>query len=158
MSGRPSSAPSWTWEIWLLMRRPGANRRPAHVLHILDAVVGEVEVDEALEAAQLLVRQPPQARVGEVEPGQSAQLRQRPGLHLEAELAAAEAARLPALGVSVHAEVGGGRGGWRGAGGCARPAGTRGPPIRCTGWRAPGDHAEVGLAVVSVDRPVTKPV
>ena len=72
MSGRPSSAPSWTWEIWLLMRRPGANRRPAHVLHILDAVVGEVEVDEAVEAAQL------QARVGE--PGQSAQPRQRPGL------------------------------------------------------------------------------
>ena len=78
MSGRPSNAPSWTWEIWLLMRRPGANRRPAHVLHILDAVVGEVEVDEAVEAAQL------QARVGE--PGQSAQPRQRPG-----------------LGVSVHA-------------------------------------------------------
>ena len=68
------------------MRRPGANRRPAHVLHILDAVVGEVEVDEALEAAQLLVRQLPQARVGE--PGQSAQPRQRPGLHLEAELGA----------------------------------------------------------------------
>ena len=51
----------------------------AHVLHILHAVVREVEVDEALEAAQLLVRQPPQARVGEVEPRQSAQPRQRPG-------------------------------------------------------------------------------
>ena len=82
----------------------------AHVLHILDAVVREVEVDEALEAAQLLVRQPPQARVGEVVPVDTAQLRQRPGLHLEAELA--EAAHLPALG-------------------------TRGPPARRTGWRAP---------------------
>ena len=97
----------------------------ARVLHILDAVVGEVEVDEALEAAQLLVRQPPQARVGEVEPGQSAQPRQR-----------------PSLGVSVAARPAciarcGGRGGWRGAGGCARPAGTRGPPARRTGWRAP---------------------
>ena len=97
----------------------------AHVLHILDAVVREVEVDEALEAAQLLVRQPPQARVGEVEPGQSAQPRQRPG-----------------LGVSVAARPAciarcGGRGGWRGAGGCARPAGTRGPPARRPGWRAP---------------------
>ena len=72
----------------------------AHVLHILDAVVREVEVDEALEAAQLLARQLLQARVGEVEPGQSALPRQRPGLHLEAVLAAA--ARLPVLGVCVH--------------------------------------------------------
>ena len=60
----------------------------ARVLHILEAVVGEVEVGEALEAAQLLVRQPPQA-VGEVEPGQSAQPRQRLG-----------------LGVSVQCELG----------------------------------------------------
>ena len=72
----------------------------ARVLHILHAVVREVEVDEALEAAQLLARQLLQARVGEVEPGQSALPRQRPGLHLEAVLAAA--ARLPVLGVCVH--------------------------------------------------------
>ena len=137
----------------------------ARVLHILDAVVGEVEVDEALEAAQLLVRQPPQARVGEVEPGQSAQPRQRPG-----------------LGVSVHA--------WRSTGETREAvAGQRGQlAVRdaevaeagevleaalgqpglvahqlgaLDGERhgaAGGDHAEVGLAVVSVDRPVTKPI
>ena len=61
-------------------------------------------MDEVLEAAQLLVRQPPQALVGEVETAQSVQPRQRPGLHLEAELAAA--ARLPVLEVCMQAEVG----------------------------------------------------
>ena len=46
-------------------------------------------MDEALEAAQLLVRQPPQA-VGEVEPGQSAQPRQRLGLGVSVQCVHAE--------------------------------------------------------------------
>ena len=131
----------------------------ARVLHILDAVVREVEVDEALEAAQLLVRQPPQARVGE--PGQSAQPRQRPG-----------------LGVSVHAWRSTGEtreavAGQRGqlavrdaevaeAGEVLEAAlGQPGLVAHQLGaldgerhGAAGGDHAEVRLIVVRVDRPV----
>ena len=132
MSGRPSSAPSWTWKIWLLMRRPGANRRPAHVLHILDAVVGEVEVDEAVEAAQL------QARVGE--PGQSAQPRQRPGLGVSVAARPACIARCR------------GRGGRRGGEAARGQPGLVAHQLGALdGERhgaAAGDHAEVGLVVV----------